>query len=353
MGNIQKVSKPKIDQLLNDYKVYNNLYDAQNQTNAINNVAPQWWGDDGRELEVDFETGLVTETQENGEKVRMGYLDKEAIKQIQRENDAASRLNNRELDKMLQDDKNAGSYDKGPKKEESKGEILRSNSVQQNKTDIEMDFSDFKYKVPEHSTGSPSEGNYGKYDTETVIGNSINSQLSDEQKQANATERFGTSYVFDGSTSNNTTQSSSHVGLGSLGEPIKNSDSSRVGLGNLGEPITTNNSTRVGLGSLGEPISNSSSSTASTISGVNNSSSSHVRLGSLGESIGSQSTSTTNHVGLGSLGESSTQSTSNISGINTQYGKFDTTTPIGQAMNSTQNSNPTFDVNRDFNINNK
>lgn len=85
MDGIKQITKMTMDDLLDKYNVYTNKYDAQDQTNAVNNVAPQWWGDNERTLEINFETGLVNEIQETGEKVGMGYLDENAIKSLKEE----------------------------------------------------------------------------------------------------------------------------------------------------------------------------------------------------------------------------------------------------------------------------
>ena len=313
MGNITKISKAKMDEILNNYNVYTNTFDAQNQTNAVQSVKKEWWGDNG-DLEVDLDTGIVWETQSNGEKVGMGALDQNAIQKIKNDQSTASNLKNRELDQMLRDDKAAGSYNKGPQKEESKGQILRANSVPSNKTDLTFDVNDFLIKK-DHTTGSPSEGNYGKYDTETVIGQTFNSQLSDGEKRANF-ERDWNAKVSE-NMAKEESATSTHVGLGSLGEPITE-ESGRMGLGSLGEPITEAQSTGT--------INNANFSTT------------HNGLGSLGENISSSSSST--------MGQS-------ISGVSTKFGKFDTTTPIGKAINGTEatTSSQMFNVNKDFNIN--
>ena len=185
MSDVTKISKQNIDNILNNYNVYKTTSDAQNQTNAVSNVNSQWWGDNGNELEIDLETGIVWETQENGEKVGMGALDAEGIKAV-KESQGTNNVDNathRKYDEMLQEDKAAGSNNIGPQKETSKGEILRANSVPSDKKDLTMDFSDWKYKVPEKESGSPKDGNYGKYDNETIIGKNINAQLTDEQKR--------------------------------------------------------------------------------------------------------------------------------------------------------------------------
>ena len=85
MDGIKQITKMTMDDLLDKYNVYTNKYDAQDQTNAVNNVAPQWWGDNERTLEINFETGLVNEIQETGEKVGMGYLDENAINSLKEE----------------------------------------------------------------------------------------------------------------------------------------------------------------------------------------------------------------------------------------------------------------------------
>ena len=113
MSDVKEVSKTNLDRVLQQYNVYTNKYDAQNQTNSVSPL-PQWWGDDNRELELDFDTGLVTETQENGEKVGMGYLDENAIKAIKR---------NKDLDAAALDQQRAKDMD--DKRMDQKSELYR------------------------------------------------------------------------------------------------------------------------------------------------------------------------------------------------------------------------------------
>ena len=116
---VKNVSKPVMNKVLENYNVYTNKYDAQDKTNSVSNVAPQWWGDEDRELEIDFETGLVSETQENGEKVGMGYLDEEGIKAIKRKEENDRRVKEREFEQMLEDERIANKP-KAPKKDPEK-----------------------------------------------------------------------------------------------------------------------------------------------------------------------------------------------------------------------------------------
>ena len=102
---VKKVSKPVMNNVLENYNVYTNKYDAQDKNNSVSNVTPQWWGDEDRELEINFETGLVSETQENGEKVGMGYLDEEGIKAIKRKEENDRRVKEREFEQMLEDER--------------------------------------------------------------------------------------------------------------------------------------------------------------------------------------------------------------------------------------------------------
>ena len=116
---VKNVSKPVMNKVLENYNVYTNKYDAQDKTNSVSNVAPQWWGDEDRELEINFETGLVSETQENGEKVGMGYLDEEGIKAIKRKEENDRRVKEREFEQMLEDERIANKP-KAPKKDPEK-----------------------------------------------------------------------------------------------------------------------------------------------------------------------------------------------------------------------------------------
>lgn len=103
--DVKKISKPVMNKVLENYNVYTNKYDAQDKNNSVSNVTPQWWGDEDRELEINFETGLVSETQENGEKVGMGYLDEEGIKAIKRKEENDRRVKEREFEQMLEDER--------------------------------------------------------------------------------------------------------------------------------------------------------------------------------------------------------------------------------------------------------
>ena len=81
-NNTAPISKIVMDDVLSKYNVYTNKYDAQNKTNAVSGVAPQWWGDQERPLELDLETGIVWETQEDGTRVGMGAFDEDGIKAL-------------------------------------------------------------------------------------------------------------------------------------------------------------------------------------------------------------------------------------------------------------------------------
>ena len=78
----KKVEKEVMNRVLDNFNIYKTKADAQNQTNAATNVNSQYWGDDDRDLEVDLESGLIWETQEDGNRVAMGYMDKEGLANI-------------------------------------------------------------------------------------------------------------------------------------------------------------------------------------------------------------------------------------------------------------------------------
>ena len=82
MANFVNVKKKNVQDALNNYDVYTNKYDAENKTNAVENVSPQWWGDEDRDLKIDLDTGIVWEVQDNGDLVGMGAFDSDGIKAI-------------------------------------------------------------------------------------------------------------------------------------------------------------------------------------------------------------------------------------------------------------------------------
>lgn len=75
IADLKRINRDDIDYM----KIYTNKYDSMNNSDNYKTGLKQYWGDDEKVLEVNFDTGLVEETQDNGEKVGMGYLSQDNI----------------------------------------------------------------------------------------------------------------------------------------------------------------------------------------------------------------------------------------------------------------------------------